>query len=97
MKVLQYQHDKNEDEFEISMPTTAKVVGFEMIDNKPTIWALIDPKETNVRVKRFRLAGTGSDIEIERNPQNLVHIATVRDGIFIWHLFEILYGDEAYS
>lgn len=97
MKVYKYQHHQIEDKFEINMPASARVVGFEILDGKPTIWALIDPKEINNRVKRFRLAGTGHDINIEKDPNNLKHIATVLDREIVWHLFEVLYGDEAFS
>lgn len=72
--------------FEIKMPLGAKVLTFQMQDEVPTIWALVNTQEFDNEVRRFDLLGTG--FEFERTTDKS-YIGTVQQGWLVWHLFEV--------
>jgi hypothetical protein len=47
-----------------------------------TVWAVVDPAATLVK-RRFILRGTGHPL-----PDVGAHVATVKDGPFVWHIFD---------
>ena len=67
----------------IQIPATAKVlhVGLDPND-KPCLWALLDPRETKVD-RLVVVLGTGFDL----NPLTPHHAGSFRDGRFMWHVF----------
>lgn len=74
-----------EDNFNIDMPYGAKMLYFGLQYDKPRLWVLVNPSERMIK-RRFRLAGTGHDI----NEEGLIYIGTVKmmDETLIFHLFE---------
>lgn len=68
----------------IELPAEAQILTVAMQQERMMMWALVDdeaPKEE----RRFIVFGTGEVI-----PRgNFQWIATVQDGNFVWHLFEI--------
>jgi hypothetical protein len=78
-----------DDEFTLELPTAARLLTFQAQHEKPCLWALVD-SEARLTKRRFRLAGTGHDInEAERD---LIYIGTAqfRGGSLVFHLFEVL-------
>ncbi len=70
----------------IEMHKHAQILGGDMQHNVPTFWALVDT-DMPVIQRQFLVIGTGWAV-----PENgtLVHIDTMLDGVFVWHLFEFL-------
>ena len=72
----------------VEMPAGAKVLTAQSQNDKAYMWALVDTTAPLV-IRRFRIFGTGFDIE--HTPKDLGYIGTfqVCNGTFIWHVFEI--------
>lgn len=66
----------------ISLPEGAKFLRAEYSGDLWITWWMVDPQASQKR-KRFVTIGTGWEIESKK------HLATARDGSFIWHLFEV--------
>jgi hypothetical protein len=67
------------------MPVGAKILTAQHQDGVMTLWAMVDP-DAEREQRGFRIYGTGWPIEQD----NLDYVATAREGIFVWHLFEVL-------
>lgn len=80
------------DEQIVAMPEGAQILKHaECIADRQrhviTIWAVIPDRgvETVMRQRFLRIIGTGNAL-----PEQLgEHVATVRDGTFIWHVFDV--------
>ena len=72
------------DEFKLELPEGAKLLNFQTQDNKPHIWALVDPMR-QLEAVGFRLFGTGQPIG---NTDTLEYVGTVQIEPFVWHLFK---------
>lgn len=67
-----------------NMPARARVLTVQMQNDKPTLWALVDPSQFP-ETREFYAIGTGNPI---LRP-DLVYIGTVQDFYrFVWHVFE---------
>ena len=77
-----------EDYFELDLPINSKILCFQIQNEKPTLWVLVNPYNTLYRHK-FRLFGTGHPISED---YNLSYIGTCQmmEGALIWHLFELI-------
>jgi hypothetical protein len=67
----------------ILMPEGAKILSFQAQDNRPCLWAMVDPNAFP-RERIFFIYGTGHDVY----ETNLTFIGTTQLGMFVWHLFE---------
>lgn len=68
----------------IWMPGHANILSVQLQDDKPVLWALVDPTIPNEE-RRFRLVWTGEEISNLVYP---VYIGTFQAGPTAWHLFE---------
>ena len=68
------------------MPANAKFLSIQLQAGKFMLWALVNPSNKEVRRVVYSF-GTGKEIP---EPQELAYIATVQQGIFVWHFFEKL-------
>lgn len=69
----------------IRMPIGAKILSVQLQNNRPMMWAIVDPNaETEIR--KFEIVGTGMGF----NDTNYMYtyIGTFQDNPFVWHLFE---------
>ena len=84
-RVYKYALDID-DETSITMPAGARILTVQEQGGEPQVWALIDPANEPCTY-RFRLAGTGHDIEWK---DGMVHRGTfqLRGGALVFHLFE---------
>lgn len=76
--------------FFVSMPQGARVLSVQMQRDTPVFWALLDDdEEQETEEREFVIYATGHDIPKEHR---LEYVGTfqIRDGIFVWHLFEIV-------
>lgn len=72
---------------EIQMPKGAEVMDVEMRASTPCLWAIVDtdhPLET----RRFRVYGTGNQLNECVSSHKGSWIATFQDGSSVWHIFE---------
>jgi len=79
-------------EQEIQIPVNAKVLSVQIQDHggvggrQLCMWALVDT-ELDYVVRRFRVFGTGHKVDTKHAYK---HLATVQDGGFVWHVFEVI-------
>lgn len=67
----------------LDLPVGAKAVLVEMQNGSPHIW--FEHNRSAFKEQRFfRIYGTGFDI-----PDNSIHIGSVIDGMFVWHIYEV--------
>ena len=82
MRVWKYRIQRA-DRFDIPLPEDAVILGADGgRGDGPEMWALVDPDAPLV-TRTFVLTGTGHDV-----PDDVSHVATFRDGFFVWHLWE---------
>lgn len=68
------------------MPKGAKILSVQVQKSTVTAWALVDPYEKEEEIRHFRCYATGEDF----NPENDIYLATVQDGPFVWHVWELV-------
>lgn len=87
-RVYKYQITLLADDFELDMPQGAVLLTFGAQNDCPCLWALVDPS-AQTTVRRFRLAGTGHDLDYA--PEQLTFIGTtlLRNDRLVLHLFEV--------
>lgn len=73
------------DTFFHMMPKGAAILCVQMQDDKPQIWALVNPDAEEER-REFRRVGTGWE---PKNISTHQYRGTYQDPPFVWHLFEI--------
>jgi hypothetical protein len=71
------------------MPKGSSALSFDIQKGRFTLWALVDPKEEMLQLRRFEIVGTGYDTE----RRSFEYCGTVNDGPFVWHLFEVSVTD----
>ena len=72
----------------IEMPMGAKIIHVDIQlshESQISLWAIVDPKKETEK-RNFVIYGTGWDLSEDK----MNHIGTVMDGIFVWHIFEVL-------
>jgi hypothetical protein len=68
----------------LDMPAGAEILTLQVQDEKPTLWARVDPEQPPVR-RQFAIVGTGHQV-----PDNASeYIGTWQSALFVFHLFEI--------
>lgn len=60
-----------------------RIVHVAMHFGVPSMWVEVDPDSEKRWARRFQWYGTGHLV-----PGAHQHIATVQDGVFVWHLYE---------
>jgi len=83
-KIYKYQFDIT-DTVTIDMPIGSQVMSFDSQDNKPTLWALVEP-EAEIEERTFYLFGTGHNVPDNFDASD--HIGTIQINGLVWHLFE---------
>lgn len=73
----------------VELPRGAKVLTVQSQGEQACLWVLVDPHESVMESRLFRLVGTGH--LIKRSVQELMYLGTfrVRDGDLVFHLFEV--------
>ena len=69
----------------VIMPPGALILTAQMQKDKLCIWALVDPEEIP-EVRKLYVYGTGHPIDDKLD--RMFHVATVQDGVYVWHVFE---------
>jgi len=70
----------------MEMPKGAQVLTVQAQNDKPHIWALVDPYESSVEARRFGVYGTGHDMPDDLGP----YIGTfqLEGGSLVFHVFD---------
>jgi len=77
------------DEFDMDLPSGAKILKVECQRNEPFMWCLVNPEKRVFEKRKFRLAGTGHEINQYYNKINHISTFQMADGALIWHIFEV--------
>lgn len=83
--IYKYEVPINLSFFHLELPLEAEILAFQVQDNTPVIWALVDPK-TVKEMRHFAVRGTGEAMNDWRSTDK--YIGTVQMPPFVWHLFE---------
>lgn len=88
MKVIYKYQILNTNGGEIRLPSGAEVLHADVqADGGFYVWALVDHDATQFVTRTFGVWGTGWSID---EYPSVDYISTVKDGAFVWHIFEIL-------
>lgn len=71
------------DEGSIRMPIGAKILSLQLQNNRPKMWAVVDPN-AGTEMRTFEIVGTGIDFD----DTDFTFIGTFQVNPFVWHLFE---------
>jgi len=80
--------DKN---FSIIMPKGAEILTIQTDEKNshPTIWAMVDPEETEMEERNFELFGTGHEIYFDMGiERKYIGTYQYQKGEFVGHIFE---------
>ena len=69
---------------EIQLPKGAKILTAKRQNDKVVLWAEVDTEQV-LEHRTIHVYGTGHLI-----PDNACYISTVIDGIFVWHIYEVV-------
>lgn len=75
----------------LALPADARLLHAEMAlrgdvltDHTIELWTLNEAEAAAIEQRWFIVRGTGHP-----TPEDAEHVATMRDGAFVWHLFEV--------
>lgn len=89
MKTIYKYEISGEDYIEVVMPIGAQIIHFGKQGLVGLyIWAIVNTKLAN-ETRRFRLIGTGHELNDELTPDNHIGTAMFMDDKLVYHLFEI--------
>ena len=73
----------------VEMPTGAQVLCVQVQEDKPFLWAIVDPGQPLER-RWFRLCGTGQLLGINLPTSRYIGTFQLQEGTFIGHVFELV-------
>lgn len=73
----------------IEVPRIAQIrpAALDPATGEPAIWVELDPNAERVP-RRFRIYGTGHEIEGDGGFPYPIHVGSLIQGAFVWHIFE---------
>jgi hypothetical protein len=75
------------DNFTLEIPKDSKILSFQVQDDSPKIWALVE-EELEKETREFKLLGTGLSFKKEElNDYKFVGTIVMYNGSFVLHLF----------
>jgi hypothetical protein len=89
--VYKYRLPVDDGPLPLALPEGAQILHAEMAlrddyslsEHVIEVWALVDPA-VGPEQRWFTVRGTGHPV-----PPDARHVASMRDGVFVWHLFEV--------
>ena len=88
MKIFKFQIPLS-DVVTIEMQENAKILSVQAQNEKPYMWALVDPPARLVK-RKFRFAGTGHEITHDSGKLLFIGTFQMHGGSLVFHIFEIL-------
>lgn len=92
LKVFKYQVEVS-DYPEIDMKIGAHILSFQVQQGGLCIWAIVNP-DGDDEVRRFRLVGTGHEINEPERKLKYIGTTQMLEGRVLFHLFELIGCDE---
>lgn len=86
LTVWKYPVTFRHDLAEVEMVRDARLLHADGHGQAVEVWALVNPDEERREHRRLRIAGTGHPLD---DTGAGVHVATWRDGPYVWHLFDL--------
>lgn len=87
-KIFKYPLNASSVEQIIQMPYDAQILDVQIQGGNLFLWAIVDPAKDNLTYK-FHVFGTGWALPY-RFSNRYKHLKTVQDGVFVWHVFEVI-------
>jgi hypothetical protein len=72
----------------LMLPAGAEILTVQAQGEVGTIWAMVDPQESEKEERKFEIIGTGQDIEPTTDTRKYIGTYQNLGGSFIWHVFE---------
>ena len=75
----------------VEIPASAQILHYGIDPNGIIcLWALIDTEEIKTKTKEYVIIGTGWPLDemIQENECHYNFVATVNEGLYMWHIFE---------
>ena len=70
----------------INLRQGSEILTIQMRDGKPVLWAIVWGATAHTDERYIRMVGTGWELPAQQHK----YIATVQDGGFVWHFFEVM-------
>jgi hypothetical protein len=77
-----------EDDCELMLPKNAKILSFQIQNDKPVIWAIVDVHR-ELETRKFMLRGTGHTVD-ETKIKSYLGTIQLLQGSLVFHLFEAI-------
>lgn len=87
MKKVIWKFELSVDNLSIEMPKGAEILSVQVQNNKPCIWALVDPKAP-MKEKVIEVFGTGKEVPCDGISRTFIGTFQLQDGMWVFHLFE---------
>ena len=87
-RIYKYKSTSTAEEQKLQLPFDARILDVQIQNGRLCLWAIVDPSKDNL-MRTFRVFGTGWDLPY-RFVNRYVHLKTVQDGGFVWHVFEVI-------
>lgn len=72
---------------ELALPGGAQILHVDFQGKELCLWAQVDPGEIPSN-RTFKVYGTGHLLRIDSPDRKLIHLGTVQQSPFVWHVFE---------
>lgn len=87
MKKSIWKFELSMDNLSIKMPKGAQILSVQVQNNRPCIWALVDPK-AEIKEKVIEIFGTGEAIPCDGISRVFIGTFQLQEGTWVFHLFE---------
>lgn len=71
---------------DVEMPLGTEILCLQTQQGRPCLWAEVNP-DNKTEARTFRIVGTGNSRDINSFGK---YIGTFQDGMYVWHLYEIV-------
>lgn len=68
---------------QVAMPVNAEILACQMQGSSLCLWAMVDPARGQ-ELREIHIYGTCHEF----SPVGMMHLGTVQDGSYVWHVFE---------
>lgn len=86
MKIFKYEIPIK-DKFDLELPVHSKILSFQVQNEKPYIWVLLDENKV-LRRRYFTIVGTGHEFYYHTDIMKYIGTVQMAEESLVWHLFE---------
>lgn len=77
------------DVISVMLPARANPLHFDFQNGVLCLWAVIDTHEKTMETRRFRMAGTGHELEFDVINPRFMNTTLLQGGSLVFHFFEL--------